>query len=157
LLKAHNLEQKDYQYEFSIITPTYNRAKIILNLYNSLVKQTLNNFEWIVINDGSIDNTNEIIKSFASENKFKIKLIKQENLGKHIAVNKGLKKARGKYVVIVDADDYLKKDALEKYLKMFKKALQKEKFICGVGGLKADENNQIIGTFSRFTNNIIAN
>lgn len=157
LLKAHNLEQKDYQYEFSIITPTYNRAKIIPNLYNSLVKQTLNNFEWIVINDGSIDNTNEIIKSFASENKFKITLINQENLGKHIAVNKGLKIARGKYVVIVDADDYLKEDALEKYLKMFKKALQKEKFICGVGGLKADENNQIIGTFPRFTNNIIAN
>jgi hypothetical protein len=74
----------------TIFTPTYNRAYSLPRLYESLKKQTYNNFEWMLINDGSTDNTDEIIKSWLNDNIITINYIKQENGGKHRAINKGL-------------------------------------------------------------------
>ena len=66
----------------TIFTPTYNRGYIIENLYKSLLKQTLKNFEWLIIDDGSTDNTKEIVDWFIKENKIDIKYIYKENAGK---------------------------------------------------------------------------
>lgn len=71
----------------SIFTPTYNRAYILEKLYKSLCNQSCKNFEWIVVDDGSVDNTEELIQNFIQENKFHIVYYKQKNQGKHIAIN----------------------------------------------------------------------
>lgn len=97
----------------TIITPTYNRESYLERLYNSLVNQTCKNFEWIVVDDGSKDATEACISRFVDENKFKIKYFKQENAGKHIAVNKGIELANGAYIFILDSDDYLVDRAIE--------------------------------------------
>lgn len=98
----------------SVITPTYNRAYILGKCYESLVKQTSQDFEWVVVDDGSSDNTEELVKSFIEENKIKIKYIKQENGGKHIAHNTAVLNSQGELVVCLDSDDVLTENAIEK-------------------------------------------
>ncbi len=98
----------------SVITPTYNRAYILNKCYESLVKQTSQAFEWVVVDDGSTDNTEELILSFIEENKIKIKYIKQENGGKHVAHNTAVLNSQGELVVCLDSDDVLTEDAIER-------------------------------------------
>lgn len=92
---------------FTIFTPTYNRAYIIEQLYDSLKKQTSNNFEWLIIDDGSTDNTESLVQDFIKENKISINYIKQKNQGKHIAINTSIKYIKSEYLITVDSDDYL--------------------------------------------------
>ena len=63
----------------TVFTPTYNRAYILPRLYESLLKQTDRNFEWVIVNDGSTDNTRELVKEWINENKFTIRYYEQEN------------------------------------------------------------------------------
>lgn len=95
----------------TILTPTYNRAYTLPNLYQSLLKQK-SNFEWLIIDDGSTDNTEPYIQSIINENKIPIRYIKQKNQGKHIAINTGVQEAQRKWIFIVDSDDYLTPDAI---------------------------------------------
>ena len=74
----------------TIFTPTYNRAYILPKLYESLIKQTNKNFIWLIVDDGSDDNTEDIIKKWKEENYIDIEYIKQHNQGKHIAHNTGV-------------------------------------------------------------------
>lgn len=98
---------------FTVFTPCYNRAYIIKNLYNSLQRQTFRDFEWLVIDDGSTDGTNQLFEKILSENPFfPIRYIKTENGGKHRAINRGVLEAEGELFFIVDSDDYLTDDAL---------------------------------------------
>ena len=87
--------QHIYKYKFTIFTPTYNRAYILENLYNDLKKQTFKDFEWLIVDDGSTDNTKELIDRFINDNKIDIKYIYKENGGKHTAINTGAKNAQG--------------------------------------------------------------
>jgi len=96
----------------SIFTPTYNRGSLLERLYSSLVNQAIRNFEWIVVDDGSSDNTEEIVKGLMGRKEIVIKYLKQKNSGKHIAINTGLDYANGDWFFIVDSDDYLTPDAL---------------------------------------------
>ena len=96
----------------TVFTPTYNRAYMIDKLYDSLCLQTCKDFEWIVVDDGSVDNTEELIQNFIQENKIHIVYYKQKNQGKHIAINKGVELAKGELFFIVDSDDILPKDSL---------------------------------------------
>lgn len=98
---------------FTIFTPTYNRAHTLPRLYNSLLSQTSKDFEWLIIDDGSIDDTENLAKSFIEDKKINIRYYKQENAGKHIAINKALEEAQGEYIITIDSDDYLEKDAVE--------------------------------------------
>lgn len=104
--------------EITVFTPTYNRGYTLNRLYKSLSRQTCNDFEWIIINDGSTDNTDEIIKKILKDNKkkFKIYYKKVQNGGKHRAINEGVKMAHGKWFFIVDSDDYVTDDAIETIL-----------------------------------------
>ena len=101
----------------TVLTPTYNRAKLLDRLYQSLCQQTYQDFEWIVVNDGSKDDTDEVVQSFIAEKKINILYIKQENGGKHRAINRGVKEAKGKLFFTIDSDDCLTKDAVEKVIK----------------------------------------
>ncbi|SMY35598.1 GalNAc(5)-diNAcBac-PP-undecaprenol beta-1,3-glucosyltransferase [Photobacterium malacitanum] len=97
----------------SVVTPTYNRAHLLERLIKSLKNQTQFNFEWIVIDDGSVDNTKEVISELTTESKFTIKYVYQENQGKHVALNVGFSEAKGDYLIILDSDDILANNAIE--------------------------------------------
>ncbi len=106
--------------KLTIFTPTYNRSKLLERLYKSLVKQTDIDFEWLIVDDGSTDDTESLIKNW-SASPFKLNYIKTKNRGKHIAINIGAAKASGDWFFIVDSDDYLLPKAVETL-----KALQKQ-------------------------------
>ena len=99
----------------TIITPTYNRGNRLQNLYNSLLKQSCYDFKWIIIDDGSTDNTRQRVKEFIQENdKFTIKYYCKKNDGKHRALNFIFEKLDTTLMLIIDSDDYLVENGIEK-------------------------------------------
>ena len=130
--------------KLSIVTPTYNRAHTLGQLYNSLLMQTCNSFEWIVVDDGSTDDTENLIAAFKSEDKLDINYIYKENGGKHTALNTGIDKASGDMVIIVDSDDYLENHAVETITYYFEKYTD-NKNICGFSFLKTKTNGDNTG------------
>ena len=98
--------------KLTIFTPTYNRASLLPRLYKSLKKQSDNRFEWVIVDDGSIDNTQELVQSYINEDIIEINYFKQANAGKHIAINTGVNLAKGELFFIVDSDDYLIDEAV---------------------------------------------
>jgi len=132
--------------KFTILTPTYNRAYCLHILYNSLVKQDYKDgFEWLVIDDGSTDNTREMIQSFQQEAKIDIKYHFTPNGGKHRAINVGAKFALGERLFIVDSDDYLLPEALSTAADWFDTIKAGTDF-AGVVGLKGYDEKTMIGT-----------
>lgn len=98
----------------TIMTPTYNRAYILHKAYMSLKKQTSFKFEWIIIDDGSTDNTEEMVNQWMREcTDFDIIYYKQSNGGKHRAINRAVQKARYEWFLILDSDDELTENAVE--------------------------------------------
>lgn len=91
----------------TIFTPTYNRAYILPKLYDSLCRQTVQDFEWILVDDGSTDNTESLAQQWLEDNIINMRYIRQKNSGKSIAHNRGVKEANGELFVCVDSDDYL--------------------------------------------------
>ena len=114
------------EYKISVFTPSYNRAHTLPKLYTSLVAQTYSNFEWIIIDDGSNDNTEELVQKWIEEEKIRIIYKKQSNNGKHIAMNYAVAIASGEFFTIVDSDDYLREDALEILMGAWEEIPQKE-------------------------------
>lgn len=96
----------------SIITPTYNRADYLPRCYNSLRNQTSYNFEWIIVDDGSTDNTESVVSAFSSE-LFPVVYVKKPNGGKHTALNASHPYIRGEYILILDSDDFLTDTAVQ--------------------------------------------
>lgn len=116
----------------TIFTPTYNRAYRLPNLYKSLQEQTCKDFEWLVVDDGSTDNTSELFEKWQTEdNSFPIRYFKQPNGGKHRAINHGVKEAKGEYFFIVDSDDVLTNDAVEQITRLVPEANANPE-ICGM-------------------------
>ncbi len=101
----------------SVIIPAYNVEDYIVNCLNSIVNQSYKKLEIIVINDGSTDDTLKKIKSVKDK---RIVLINQKNTGQSIARNKGIEKAKGKYIMFVDADDFISNDLISKMIKIAK-------------------------------------
>lgn len=97
----------------TIFTPTYNRKEILNRAYESLKNQTNKNFIWLIIDDGSTDNTEEMIENWKQENKIKITYKKQQNMGKHIAHNNAIKQCKTQYLLCLDSDDYLEENMVE--------------------------------------------
>jgi len=88
----------------TIITPTYNRAVLLERLYGSLKEQSFTDFEWIIVDDGSTDNTKQVVEEFVANNTFCVRYLYKRNGGKHTALNVGIKNALGKYIFIADSD-----------------------------------------------------
>src|SRR5215469_15182284 len=89
---------------FTVFTATYNRAHTIHRVFNSLRAQTVRDFEWLVVDDGSTDNTAELIAAWSKLADFPIRYFKQENSGKHIARNLAVREARGSFFALLDSD-----------------------------------------------------
>ena len=131
----------------TIFTPSYNREKELKILYNSLLKQNYNDFEWLIVDDGSSDNTKKYITSLKKENKIKINYVYKENGGKQSAYNKGLEETKGDIFLCIDSDDCLKENILKTIADDFKK-ISSKKDIGGVIYLQSYITNKdkIIGT-----------
>lgn len=97
----------------TIFTPTYNRAKLLPRLYQSLISQTNKNFVWLIVDDGSNDNTKEVVDQFIKENLVKIKYHYQNNAGKMQAHNTGVDNCDTELFFCVDSDDYIPNNAVE--------------------------------------------
>lgn len=133
--------------ELSILTATYNRAKYLPKLYKSILDNIVTSnlkAEWIIINDGSTDNTEEVIEKFVLENRIEIKYLFQENSGKMAAINRGMKEVTGKLVVDCDSDDFFANDAFKVIEKNTSKLIENEK-IYALCFLKQDFLGNISG------------
>lgn len=140
---------------FTVFTSTYNRGYIIENLYHSLQRQSFCDFEWVVVDDGSTDQTEALFQGFQKDdNPFSIRYIKTSNGGKHRAINLGVTVAEGELFFIVDSDDYLTDDALEKadLIECSIPQGEKSKF-GGICGQRGQSLNDAIGT--TFEGNIL--
>lgn len=103
--------------KFTVFTPAYNRAHTLDRVYNSLVSQTYRDFEWIVIDDGSKDNTAELVANWAKQADFSITYKYQENSGRHIAFNRAVEIAKGELFFVIDSDDAFLPNSIEIMLK----------------------------------------
>lgn len=131
----------------TVFTPAYNRATLLKRLYDSLTEQKFKDFEWVVVDDGSTDDTESVMESFINEKKIDIKYVKVENGGKHRAINVGVEMSKGKVFAIVDSDDYLTPFALEKIYTWFGEIEENNTLkYCGVAGCRGYNEHQIIGT-----------
>jgi len=104
----------------TIVTPAYNASKYISETIESVLNQSYDNWEMLIVNDGSTDNTKEIVESFSDK---RIKLINQSNQGVSVARNKALDEAKGEYITFLDADDILPKKSLEVRVKFLEENL----------------------------------
>jgi len=104
--------------QLTIFTPTYNRAALLKRAYESLCRQSNQNFVWLIVDDGSADDTKDIVQEWILQGKLDIRFFVQENGGKHTAYNKMLDELDTELVMIaLDSDDYLKDNAVETMLK----------------------------------------
>lgn len=133
--------------KITVFTPTYNRAHLIGRLYGSLCRQSYRDFEWLVVDDGSLDNTVELFQRLKKEADFPIRYYYQENGGKHTAINTGLELARGELFFTVDSDDWLTDDALEKVARWETELPQDQRY-CGFAGRLKDTAGQLSGAAS---------
>ena len=117
----------------NIFTPVYNRAYCINRLYESLCRQTCKDFEWLIVDDGSNDNINEVIQEYIRENRINIRFVSQPNGGKHTAINRGVSMASGDMFYIVDSDDAVPSDTVEFILKEGSRIIDNESFAGIVG------------------------
>lgn len=126
----------------TVFTPTYNRANLLPRLYESLKKQTFKNFEWLIVDDGSTDDTRDLVDGWIKEKLIDIRYYYQENGGKHRAINRGAQLANGEWFFIVDSDDYLPDNSLEIADKWINTIKDNDSF-AGVCGVKKDITEKI--------------
>lgn len=132
---------KNTQISVSIILPTHNGAKYIKRAIGSVVAQTFSDWELLVINDGSTDETENIIKEYVNKDARIIYLKNEINLGIQKGLNRGLKEAKGEYIARIDDDDeWVDKDKLKKQIEFLEK--NKEYVLVGTGVIVVDEDGQ---------------
>ena len=103
-----------HAYTFTVFTPTYNRADTLPRVYESLKAQTFADFEWLVVDDGSTDQTRALVEGWQREAGFPIRYFHQENRGKHAAFNRAVREAKGELLLNLDSDDRCVPNALER-------------------------------------------
>lgn len=128
----------------TIFTPTYNRVHTLVRTYQSLCLQTCKDFEWLIIDDGSNDNTADVVKEWINAADFKIRYIYQKNQGMHGAHNTAYKNITTELNTCIDSDDYMPCDAVENIISFWKK--NKDNKYAGIIGLDQREDGSIIGT-----------
>lgn len=141
----------------SILTPTYNRAHLLGRLFESLENQTNYCFEWIIVDDGSSDNTKDVVNTFKTD-KFNIAYIYKENGGKHTALNLGIKSCKGILTFVVDSDDWLKNSAIKSIIDIYTKYKDNTRlagfsflreFPDGKINVKSSHENEYIGSYNQ--------
>lgn len=128
-------------HKLTILTPTYNRADYLPRLYESLKAQTNQDFLWLVVDDGSGDDTEALIASY-EKGPVEIRYIAQENAGKHTALNRGIREITTELTFIVDSDDYLPQNAVETILRYHEK-YQGMPNLCGYSFLRCHGDGRV--------------
>ena len=136
--------------KLTVFTPAYNRAYTLHKCYESLLRQTCKDFIWLIIDDGSTDNTKELVEGWIKENKINIKYIYQENQGMHGAHNTAYENINTELNVCIDSDDYMTEYAVEKIVDYWNK--HKRDDLAGIAALDIYENGEVIG--SEFPSNL---
>lgn len=130
--------------KLTVFTPTYNRIELLSRCYESMKRQTNQNFVWMIIDDGSNDDTKQIVEFWEkNQNKFKIQYYYKENGGLHTAYNEAIAHITTELCVCIDSDDFMPDDAVEKILKFWEKYGSEQ--YAGIVGLDYDLSGNRIG------------
>ena len=127
----------------TVFTPAYNRAKTLTRTYESLCRQTSKDFEWLVVDDGSSDNTRELVEGWIKEGRIPIRYIYQQNQGMHGAHNTAYDNIDTELNTCIDSDDWMPDDAVEKIVDFWKKNGNQD--FAGIIGLDISANGDVIG------------
>jgi glycosyltransferase involved in cell wall biosynthesis len=127
----------------TVFTPTFNRAFCLSTLYESLYQQSCKDFKWLIIDDGSNDNTKELVNSWIKKNDIEIQYHYQENQGMHSGHNSAYSLIETELNVCIDSDDFMPNDAVKNILKLWNNRDQTKK-LAGIIGLDAFKNGKII-------------
>lgn len=138
--------------KISVLTPTFNRAKLLSRLYTSLIINYNYNLqiEWLIMNDGSTDDTKKIIDEYIEQNILDIKYFEQENKGKMYAINELMQYVTGDLIIECDSDDYFTNNAFELISKAYEES-KKEKDVYALCFLKYDQNKKNIGNKFKYS------
>lgn len=132
---------------FTVFTPTFNRAYTLPRVFESLKRQTYRNFEWVIVDDGSTDETHKVVEAWQNEADFCIRYFWQPNRGKHVAFNRGVELAHGKFFLPIDSDDACLPIALERFKYHWDSIpFEEQNFFTGVCALCQDQTGELIGT-----------
>lgn len=138
----------------TVFTPTYNRAYVLTRCYESMKRQSCKDFVWLVVDDGSTDNTRQLVAAWQGEgNDFEIRYVFQQNQGMHGAHNLAYANIDTQINTCIDSDDYMSDDAVEKIIS-FWQTCDRDRKISGFLALDAYKNGDVIGT--RFPKNIVS-
>ena len=134
--------------KLSVLTATYNRGKYLGKLYESIVKNLIDELEieWLIMDDGSVDDTEEIVKQFQSLDKLDIKYFKQENQGKMQAINNLMQHVTGELVMDCDSDDHFVTNAFKNIYEKVPNLLNDDS-LYGLVFLKDEAKNRLSGNF----------
>lgn len=124
----------------TIFTPTYNRCECLKKLYGSLKLQKCADFEWLIVDDGSNDNTDEVVKEIEENAEFSVRYIKKPNGGKHTAYNLAVDAANGEYFFCVDSDDFLSESSIQNIIDF----ISERKNVSGIIAYKRTINGQLL-------------
>ena len=131
---------------FTVFTPSYNRARTLHRVYESLQHQTFRDFEWLIVDDGSTDGTKSIVEAWQKEANFPIHYVWQENGHKKKAFNHGVSLAKGELFLTADSDDAFPPTALERFVHHWLAIPEHERIhFVGVCGLCQDTQGKIVG------------
>ncbi len=130
--------------KYTIFTPTYNRAHLLPALFNSLLEQSGFDFEWLIIDDGSTDDTESCIQQFIETAPFSIRYIKKQNGGKHTAFNVAIREARGEWFVCIDSDDPLLPGAIANMDELVE-IVRKDNTLAGFVGICKSPQGELMG------------
>lgn len=128
----------------TVVTPTYNRAKTLVNCFESLKKQTSKRFHWLIVDDGSNDNTKDLVTQWINKGEIWIEYIEKENGGKASALNLALEKVQDEYVVCLDSDDVFYSDTIEKAIVELEDTKHDER-CCGILALRNNPDGSVMG------------
>ena len=128
----------------TVITATYNRAYCLHQVYESLLRQSSDDFVWMIVDDGSSDNTHELVEGWKKENKIDIEYIYKENGGMHTARNRAYEEVKTELNVIIDSDDWMTDDAVEKIVSFWKE--NGDKKYSGIISNNISSKGALVGT-----------
>lgn len=130
----------------TFLTPTYNRAYILGKLYDSLCIQRDKDFEWLIIDDGSGDETEQLAEQWKGEADFPIRYYKQENGGKHRALNTGIPLAQAPWIFIIDSDDQVTPEAMD-FIRRWTQEVEGRPEFAGVAGVRRTPGGKTVGEY----------
>lgn len=129
----------------TVFTPTFNRAAYLSLIHTSLLHQSYKDFEWLIVDDGSQDNTYQVVRRIKQASPIEIRYYYKKNGGKHTAINYGVQRAHGDLFMILDSDDELPADSLSTIYKTYKE-IEHDPSFAGVCGYMAHRNGKVIGS-----------